>query len=68
MKVVYRLNGDSAKEFGEDNVVCAYEHMASIDDIENRVSNALKHIEEIEGIDLIDRCKDELRSLLDDLY
>lgn len=37
-------------------------------DIENKVSEALKEIEEIKGIDAIDSCKELLKEISDKLY
>lgn len=37
-------------------------------EIENKVSEALKEIEEIKGIDAIDSCKELLKEISDKLY
>ena len=37
-------------------------------EIENKVSEALKEIEEIKGIDAIDTCKEILKEISDKLY
>ncbi|MGL6174856.1 MAG: hypothetical protein ACRC1P_09665 [Cellulosilyticaceae bacterium] len=64
----YRLKGEEATEFGVDFVVFESDHKEVIDDIENKVSDALREIENIEGIDKIDNCKQVLQELLSKLY
>lgn len=65
----YRLEGQSADGYMDDvEVVDASDHDKAIDDIERRVNEALKLIEDIQGIEVIDECKEKLEALASDLY
>lgn len=65
----YRINPQPAGDFGDsDEVIDVNNFRDVLDDIENKVYNALKKIVNIQGIDSIDECKEILEKLSNDLF
>lgn len=67
--MLYRLEGQYPDDYMDDvEVVDVYEHNEIIDEIEERVNEAIKLIENIRGIDAVEACKKKLKALANDLY
>lgn len=61
----YKLNKSNAGDFyGQVEVITWAEVILLLGEIEDDVSEALKFIEQIEGIESIDKCKSLLKEIL----
>lgn len=56
-------NQDAAKELLEKDEVNDF-----LDDISQKIGDALSEIESIQGIDVIDECKEKLNKIIEMLY
>lgn len=56
-------NQDAAKELLEKDEVNDF-----LDDISQKIGDALSEIENIQGIDVIDECKEKLNKIIEMLY
>ena len=66
MVVGYRLEGQSVDGYeGDIEVVELKEVNKLLDNIEEKARLALEYIEDIEGINSIDRCKKVIREIID---
>ena len=64
----YRLEGQSADSYMDDiEVVSVSEHDEVIDSIEVIINEVLKLIDDVQGIEVIDRCKEKLEILANNL-
>lgn len=65
----YRMGGERADAFdGNTEIVLVDDFVDVLDDIEEKVNQALDKIKNIKGIDSIEECREILEKLSSELY